>query len=76
MSTHAMTDKAGLDRRASRLKAAEDRADTWYKQASLLDALVWLKLIRTLLPHQSTTLTELDAAIAKELKQKEPTPLP
>lgn len=76
MFTHATTDKAELDRRASRLKATEDRANEWYKQASLLDALIWLKLIRTLLPHQSTTLTELDAAIAKELRQKKPTPLP
>lgn len=74
--TDIKVDKAELERRATRLKGAEDRATEWYRQATLLDALVKLKLIRTLLPHQSTTLVELDAAIAKELKQKSPTPLP
>lgn len=65
---------------AKALAEAEDRvagfingggkcSQSTHEDASALERLIAFKLLRIHFPHQSSTLTDLDAAIRKELKR-------
>lgn len=74
--TDIKADKAELERRAKRLKDAQDRFMKWREKADYLDALIRVQGIKLIFPHLSTNPHDLDAEIAKELKRRTPTPLP
>ena len=57
------TDKTKL------LATADEKALTFLRAATLLDAMILLKHIRLALPHQSSQLHELELDIIKELRR-------